>query len=96
MNVGTISAHTLGVDRLDLRGKRVLLRADFSVPRVGETIGGDAPIRAVLPIAHGRGGRALRHELATPVVKVMSSDAHDQITPWARPTSTKAATARSR
>jgi 3-phosphoglycerate kinase len=28
----------LSVDRLDLRGKRVFLRADFNVPLAGETI----------------------------------------------------------
>lgn len=39
----------LSVDRLDLRGKRVFLRADFNVPLAGETISDDARIRAVLP-----------------------------------------------
>lgn len=39
----------LGVEALDLPGKRVFLRADFNVPRTGETIGDDARIRAVLP-----------------------------------------------
>lgn len=39
----------VGVEALDLRGKRVLLRVDFNVPLIGDTIGDDARIRAALP-----------------------------------------------
>jgi phosphoglycerate kinase len=39
----------LGVGQLDLRGKRVFLRADFNVPVVDGTIADDTRIRAVMP-----------------------------------------------
>jgi phosphoglycerate kinase len=39
----------LGVAGLDLRGKRVFLRADLNVPLAGDTISDDARIRAALP-----------------------------------------------
>ena len=52
----------LGVDRLDLGGARVLLRADFNVTLAGDTVVDDARIRAALPtIRHclGRGARVV-------------------------------------
>jgi len=39
----------LCITQLDLRGKRVFLRADFNVPLSGEDITDDARIRAVIP-----------------------------------------------
>lgn len=39
----------LSITQLDLRGKRVFLRADFNVPLSGDEITDDARIRAVIP-----------------------------------------------
>src|SRR5262245_60263174 len=39
----------LSIVHLDLRGQRVVLRADFNVPLAGDEMSDDARVRAVIP-----------------------------------------------
>ena len=55
----------LSITQLDLRGKRVFLRADFNVPLSGEEITDDARIRALIP--------TLEHCLTTGASVVLAS-----------------------
>jgi phosphoglycerate kinase len=64
----------LGIEDLELKGKRVLIRVDFNVPLEGDQITDDTRIKAVLPtvnyvIEHG-GKVILMSHLGRPKGKV--------------------------